>query len=104
MLVNDLDLALVVVERALFEAGVAVGYLRDHSDRHRDGAVFLAYTHLKEMEDFPDAVGVVAEREEILSRMPADVVQTARARISTRPFTWTGVSLRKAAEIAHMTG
>jgi hypothetical protein len=101
---EQLHLPLLVCQRGLFESGTAMGYLRLHGKAEFEGAVLLAYSYLKDIEDHSEQTELLEERNALLARMPADAVQTARKRMSRRPRTWSGLSFRELVARGGMAG
>ena len=96
--------SLLVVQRAVFEVLTTLAYLHQTESPETESLVFLAYSHLKRIKVFASQEALVAEREEILRRMPDHAVRTARKRLKNRPHTWSGKTIRRMAEAAGITG
>jgi hypothetical protein len=88
----------------MYECFLALRYLYTHPRRAFEATVLLAYSYLKDLEEQSPDSAFVAQRAEILSRMPSDAVEAARARMAKRPYTWTGLSLRVVAANAGVGG
>jgi hypothetical protein len=104
LLREELGTSTVVVQRALYEAISTMNYLHVHPNRAVEAEVLLASTYLRDIAVFADQNEVREEREAILSRMPADSVNTARRRLATRPNTWSGKNIRQMMADANITG
>lgn len=95
---------LIPLQRYLWETVANLRYLSAHSDRVREATVFQAYSYLKEIEDYPEDLALITERQEILDRMPIEIVSVARARASQRPWTWSGLRIAEVATRGGLIG
>ncbi len=104
LLPERMELPLVVLGRALFEASVTFNYLRWHPARQTEAAILFAYTWLRDMEDYADEPELKRERESVLQRLPEDVVATASSRAQKHPRTWSGKTIKAMAAEGRMRG
>jgi hypothetical protein len=84
--------ALIPVQRGLLELTATLKYLVAQDDPISEAIVFKAYALLREFE-WPMSEHARRSRQEILAAMPADLVETAKKRVSARKG-WTGKSFR----------
>lgn len=84
--------ALLPVARSLLESSASLAYLASHPDKMTEAAVFKAYGIIRELE-WPQTPEGLAERQEILTRMPSEVVSLARKRARSGRG-WSGRSFR----------
>src|SRR5687768_8222364 len=104
LLTEQLETSAVVVQRALYEAIAAISYIHHHQDRAAEAEILLASTYLKQVRLLTDQPTLIKERQEILARIPGKTVKVARERLSKKPFTWSGKSIRAMMSAANVTG
>lgn len=94
LLIEELYPSAIVVTRALLEAWASLAYLVEHSDNQDESVIFLAASYLQRIEVFSHEPDMVQEYQEILTKMPPDLVETAKRRLDNHPRTWTGKTIR----------
>jgi hypothetical protein len=104
LLLEELRLPLVVVQRALFEAVTALSYLVQHTKAADEATILIAYTHLRQLEVFHDQAELARERKAILARMPVHLVAEARRRVKRDPRTWSGKTIAQMAREGKVQG
>lgn len=104
LLREELRDPLLVVQRAIFETLITLSYLAKHPEAEQETLVYRAFTQFKELKWFADQPGVVEDRKRLLARMPADAVTTAEARAKSRPYTWSGKTLKQMSEASDVVG
>lgn len=95
---------LIVVQRAIFETIATLSYLTRLPNSEEEALVLRAYTQLKQLKIFSDQSEIVDDRRQLLSRMPPKAVAVAKKRLQTKPYTWSGMTIRQMAEIGKITG
>lgn len=104
LLEQGLEASLLVVERAIFEAAVGIGYLVKHPNREFESLVFLAYSYLREQDEFSHQPDLVSDRARVLARMPSTAVAEARRRKDTYPRSWSGKTIKDMAQDGGVQG
>jgi hypothetical protein len=104
LLNHDFGPPIAPLQRALVEALASVAYLRRVDDRETEAQVFQAYSHLKDIEDFPSDRGLIEERQSILAQLSSAIVEEATRRTATSPKTWSGKRVRDMAKIGGLVG
>lgn len=93
-----------VLTRSLWEAMATLAYLVKHPKFPDEALILLAFSFQKLVEQSPHQPELVKERTAILARMPAKLVDEARRRAKTKPFTWSGKTARQLGDAAGVTG
>jgi hypothetical protein len=104
LLKEDLYTSAVVIQRAIFDALVTLGYIVKHPDSQNEAVILLAYSYLRDIEHFSQQKELVDAYRKILERMPKDLVETAKARAEEHPRTWSGKTVKAMAEVAGVEG
>lgn len=104
LLREDLKNPLAAVQRALFEAISTLGYLHRHPNRAAEATVLLATTYIRDQLYYFDQPTLVAERTELLARMPEDLVALGRQRLAKHPKTWSGRTVQQLSSGAGVDG
>ena len=95
LLIEELYPSAIVVTRALLETWATLGYLMLHQDAQNESVIFLAASFLHRINVFSEQSALVEQLNEVLSRMPPDLVATAERRVMNHPWTWTGKTIRQ---------
>lgn len=96
--------SMLVIQRAIFEALVTLAYIVKHPDSQNEAVVLLAHSYIQDINHFSHQQELVKERSEILTRMPAHLVERARSRAEKQPRTWSGKTIRQMANEAGIEG
>jgi hypothetical protein len=103
LLEENLREAFILTQRGLFEALSTISYITKHPRGQEEALVFRAYSALKHIQLFTDQKTTVDLRA-LLKRMPEHAVQVARRRFEEHPRSWSGLTIRKMATAAKVTG
>ena len=104
LLREDLYTPALIIQRAMFDAFVTLGYVVKHPKSQDEAVILLAYSYLRDLRHFPTQTDLVREYTDVLNRMPKRLVNTAKARAKERPRTWSGKSIKQMAEAAGVRG
>ncbi len=95
---------LMVTHRGMYECFLSLQYIASHPKKSFEATVLLAWSYIKDIEELFGGHPAAAERTRLLEAMPQDAVGAARTRLSTRPFTWTGLTVREVARHSRVGG
>jgi hypothetical protein len=104
LLREELREPFLITQRGLFEALSTIAYITKHPNREEEALIFRAYSAIKHLEFFPDQPATVSDLQGLLARMPQGAVREARRRSRERSRSWSGLSIRKMADLANVMG
>ena len=104
LLREELYTSALVLQRAMFDAFVTLGYLVKHPQFQDEAVILLAYSYIRDLKHFSNQAELVKEYTQILARMPKHLVDTAKARAKKHPRTRSGKTVKEMAEAAGVSG
>ena len=104
LLREELHASAIIILRSAYETLSTLAYIAQH-DRSQDEAIIcLAFSYIRQLAYFKHQADFVASITDILNKMPKSLVDEARRRSKTKPWTWSGLNMRQLARAGSMTG
>jgi hypothetical protein len=104
LLREELHASAIIVLRSAYETLVSLAYIANHNRSQDEAIICLAFSYIRQVEYFQHQADFVANITDILNRMPRRLVDEARKRDKTKPWTWSGLNMRQLAKAAKVTG